>query len=145
VSLYLKLSSASVMTNAPTPRVDFHVSEGFLIKLYRASTTTATLNTDLNEAASHSTDSDTVKNSELHCDSEILTAVYLVEPRRASTAVHKYSGTLGVSSRIDKKSATMMAFSHFVLESTACTYMFADIQGENFGCFGSRRFVLLTW
>ncbi|KAM6501453.1 hypothetical protein JOM56_004467 [Amanita muscaria] len=109
---------------------DFHVSEGFLIKLYRAATTTATLNADLNEAASRSTDSDTVKNSELHCDSEILTAVYLVEPRRASTAVHKYSGTLGVSSRIDKKSATMMAFSHFVLESTACTYMFADIQGS---------------
>lgn len=55
--------------------------------------------------------------------------VFLVEPRRLSSAVLKYSGTLGVTNRSEKRSATMTAFSHWVIESTACQYMFADIQG----------------
>lgn len=61
--------------------------------------------------------------------------VFLVEPRRLSTAVLKFSGTLGVTSRSEKRSATMTAFSHWVIEGTACQYMFADIQGAlNFQC-----------
>jgi len=42
----------------------------------------------------------------------------------------KFSGTLGAQNRQDKRSATVMAFSHFVIEDTACQYMFADIQGS---------------
>lgn len=57
-------------------------------------------------------------------------SVYLVEPRRASSAVLKFSGTLGMHNRPDRRSATIMAFSHFVLENSACKYMFADIQGK---------------
>ena len=60
-----------------------------------------------------------------------LTSVYLVEPRRASSAVLKFSGTLGMRNGQDKRSATIMAFSHFVLEDSACRYMFADIQGDS--------------
>jgi len=33
--------------------------------------------------------------------------------------------------RTEKRSATIMAFSHFVVENSACHYMFADIQGES--------------
>lgn len=67
--------------------------------------------------------------------------VFLVEPRRLSSAVLKYSGTLGVTNRSEKRSATMTAFSHWVIESTACQYMFADIQGMlNFN--GLRLYVL---
>ncbi|KAH7929146.1 hypothetical protein BV22DRAFT_1081458 [Leucogyrophana mollusca] len=47
-----------------------------------------------------------------------------------SSAVLKFSGTIGMRNHIDKRSATIMAFSHFVLENTACEYMFADIQGS---------------
>jgi hypothetical protein len=57
--------------------------------------------------------------------------VYLVEPRRASSAVLKFSGTLATHNHLDKWSATIMAFSHFIIEDTACLYMFADIQGES--------------
>ncbi|KAF7970555.1 hypothetical protein HWV62_23733 [Athelia sp. TMB] len=56
--------------------------------------------------------------------------VFLVEPRRLSSAVIKFSGTLGVTNRNEKRSATMTAFSHWVIENTACEYMFADIQGS---------------
>ena len=60
-----------------------------------------------------------------------LVSVYLVEPRRASSAVLKFSGALGMLQRFDRRSATIMAFSHFVLEEAACGYMFADIQGKS--------------
>ena len=62
-------------------------------------------------------------------DTRVLASVYLVEPRRASSAVLKFLGTLSAQNRQDKRSATVMAFSHFVIEDTACQYMFADIQG----------------
>jgi len=55
-------------------------------------------------------------------------SVYLVEPRWASSAILKFSGTLGMSHHSDRWSATITAFSHFVLENSACGYMFADIQ-----------------
>jgi hypothetical protein len=54
-----------------------------------------------------------------------------VEPRRISSAVLKYSGTLGIGNGEDKLSATITAFSHFVVENSACQYMFADIQGTD--------------
>jgi hypothetical protein len=55
---------------------------------------------------------------------------YLVEPRRTSTAVTKFSGTFGATKKADKISATISAFSHFVMGHTACTLTFADIQGH---------------
>jgi hypothetical protein len=60
----------------------------------------------------------------------LLMSVYLVEPRRLSSAVLKFSGTIGQQNRNNKRSTTMTAFSHFVLHNTACQYMFADIQGK---------------
>jgi hypothetical protein len=72
--------------------------------------------------------------------SATLVSVYLVEPRRASSAVLKFSGTLGMPHRSDRRSATIMAFSHFVLENAACRYMFADIQGKYvFECLSPRH------
>jgi hypothetical protein len=66
---------------------------------------------------------------EADSDTRELTSVYLVEPRHASSAVLKFSGTLGAQNRQDKRTATVTAFSHFAVEDTACQYMFADIQG----------------
>jgi hypothetical protein len=60
-----------------------------------------------------------------------LVAVYLVEPSWASSAVLKFSGTLGMPHCSDRQSVTIMAFSHLVLENTACRYMFTDIQGKS--------------
>ncbi|KAL0947869.1 hypothetical protein HGRIS_010504 [Hohenbuehelia grisea] len=91
---------------------EFRISDGFLIKVYAPS--------DPEDHSEHLGEP---------AFAAVLKAAYLVEPRRASTAVFKFSGTLGVSNRIDKKSATIMAFSHFVLQETACQYMFSDIQG----------------
>ncbi|KAL0953004.1 hypothetical protein HGRIS_007209 [Hohenbuehelia grisea] len=91
---------------------EFRISDGFLIKVYAPS--------DPEDHSEHFGEP---------AFAAVLKAAYLVEPRRASTAVFKFSGTLGVSNRIDKKSATIMAFSHFVLQETACQYMFSDIQG----------------
>lgn len=92
----------------------FQVSKAFIIKFYGpAAATNATVSV---------VDGAVVITQEVH-------SVYLVEPRRISSAVLKFSGTLGMSTRIDKRSATLMAFSHYVMGSTACRYMFADIQG----------------
>ena len=55
--------------------------------------------------------------------------MYLVEPMRLSTTVFKFSGTLGSSHGRDQRTATVTAFTHFVMEDTACQYLFADIQG----------------
>jgi hypothetical protein len=55
---------------------------------------------------------------------------YLVELRCTSTAVTKFSGTFGATKKADKISATILAFSHFVMGHTACTLTFADIQGH---------------
>ena len=101
--------------------VDFQVSSGFLIKAY-ANDPSLELEEQPEDPA------DVVGSS-------TLVSVYLVEPRRASSAVLKFSGALGVPHRSDRRSATIMAFSHFVLEVTACAYMFADIQGKStFNC-----------
>ncbi|KAJ6567493.1 kinase-like domain-containing protein, partial [Mycena sp. CBHHK59/15] len=54
---------------------------------------------------------------------------YLVEPLRTSSVVTKFTGTLGSSAATDKLTSTVLAFSHFVLETTACLMSFADLQG----------------
>lgn len=96
--------------------VDFQVSSGFLIKTY-------TNDPSLEPEDRPEDPADSVGTS-------ILISIYLVEPRRASSAVMKFSGALGMLHRSDRRSATIMAFSHFVLEEAACGYMFADIQGK---------------
>ena len=93
----------------------FQVSDGFLIKIYQAPTKDS-----VREGTPDSLD------EELN---SFLSAVYLVEPHHISTAIQKFLGTLGVSNRPDKLSATIMAFSHFVIQETACEYMFSDLQG----------------
>ena len=61
---------------------------------------------------------------------EEVAEVYLVEPMRLTSTVIKYSGTLGSTTRTDMRSMTMAAFAHYVVEETACQYVFADIQGR---------------
>jgi Alpha-kinase family len=101
----------------------FQISQGFLIKTYQ--------NVALLTADDIAADAQTQESA----NTRILLSVYLVEPRRASSAVLKFSGTLGMHNRADKRSATIMAFSHFVLENSACKYMFADIQGKSWYCY----------
>jgi hypothetical protein len=101
----------------------FQVSDAFIIKVF-----TSTL--------VHASDRE---NSPLEGDSESgpsnnaaeikVTGVYLVELLRPSSAVLKFSGTLGQRLRSDKRTGTILAFSHFVLDNTACQYMFCDLQG----------------
>jgi hypothetical protein len=101
--------------------IDFQVSNGFIIKAY---------SDDLGDGPGHEPE----ERPEVPVDAvgmSTLVSVYLVEPRRASSAVLKFSGSLGMPHRFDRRSATIMAFSHFVLEVTACGYMFADIQGKS--------------
>ena len=115
-------------------KTDFQVSDGFVIKTYAVPPNLPTIQTFpelFSNGSEPVTDSsDAVANSSTAKD-VVPVAVYLVEPRRASSAVLKFSGTIGQQNRMDKRSATITAFSHFVLHSTACQYMFADIQG---GC-----------
>lgn len=68
------------------------------------------------------------------------TTSYLVEPRRASIAVTKFSGTLGIPPRaLDKLTSTIAAFTHFVLAATDSTFCFADIQGQLACCVPDHR------
>jgi hypothetical protein len=113
---------------------EFQVSDGFLIKSY---------NTRDANAIPFGEDGPAGDSEDTQAPSRDLTSVYLVEPRRASSAVLKFSGTLGAPNRQDKRSATVAAFSHFVVEDTACQYMFADIQGSHFFYFMSHSYCLL--
>ncbi|KAJ7020146.1 kinase-like domain-containing protein [Mycena alexandri] len=54
---------------------------------------------------------------------------YLVEPLR-STTVTKFTGTFGASTATDKLTSTVLAFSHYVMQDTACFLAFADLQGS---------------
>ena len=94
----------------------FQVSKGFLIHIYKTETApdkfSSGLELDGSPPASHT-----------------VIATYLVEPRWASSAVLKFSGTLGSSKAVSKKSATIHAFSHFVASDSACKYVFTDLQG----------------
>ena len=111
----------------------FHVSDGFLIKTYHVRNANGPGSADTSSFGEDGSDNHT----------RVLTSVYLVEPRRASSAVLKFSGTLGAQNRQDKRSATIMAFSHFVVEDTACQYMFADIQGSHLFYFMSHSYCLI--
>ncbi|KAG1879843.1 hypothetical protein F4604DRAFT_1954189 [Suillus subluteus] len=95
----------------------FQVSDGFVIKTYCS-------NVDQVDAELQAP---ICKEVPAICK---LTSIYLVEPHRVSSAVLKFSGTLGIHNCTDKRSATIMAFSHFVLESSTCEYMFADLQAS---------------
>lgn len=58
-----------------------------------------------------------------------LEEVFLVEPRRSTTRVQKYTGTMDNQSWSDLLSATINAFAHFVAADSACEYLLADLQG----------------
>jgi hypothetical protein len=55
---------------------------------------------------------------------------YIVEPHRTSTTVHCFTGTLGQGSGSDKATNTLLAFNHWVIQTTACQLSFADLQGK---------------
>ncbi|KDQ58251.1 hypothetical protein JAAARDRAFT_193673 [Jaapia argillacea MUCL 33604] len=96
---------------------EFQVSDAFLIKVYNF--------------GDPRTNSDVVVADADESDHEpVLESVYLVEPKRTSMSVIKFTGTLGQVHMSGQLLSTIMAFAHFVLENTACKYMFADIQGS---------------
>ena len=94
--------------------VVFQISSGFLIKTY----------VNVPSCVSEEQPDDAADS----VGSSALVSIYLVEPWRASSAILKFSGTLGMPHCSDRQSATIMAFSHFILENTACKYIFANIQ-----------------
>ncbi|KAJ7768101.1 kinase-like domain-containing protein [Mycena maculata] len=63
-------------------------------------------------------------------DETDLADAYLVEPLRASSVVQKFTGTFGASQDTDKLTCTILAFNHFIMEDTACSVAFADLQGS---------------
>ncbi|KAJ7100454.1 kinase-like domain-containing protein, partial [Mycena epipterygia] len=67
---------------------------------------------------------------------------YLVEPLRTSSVVTKFTGTFGSTQDKDKVSATILAFSHFVLQQTACRLAMADLQGSYHTANRTRHLVL---
>lgn len=62
-------------------------------------------------------------------ETEELEEVYLVEPRRSTTRVEKYTGTMDNQEWLNLKSTTINAFAHFVVADSACEYLLADLQG----------------
>ncbi|KAJ7814465.1 hypothetical protein B0H13DRAFT_2381760 [Mycena leptocephala] len=62
-------------------------------------------------------------------EKDIPEEAYLVEPLRSSV-VTKSTGTLGSSGATDKLASTVLAFSHFVMEKTACLLALADLQAD---------------
>jgi hypothetical protein len=96
---------------------DFQISNGFLMTTYNAS-------------LFESKPEDQPNNPADFVSSSTLESIYLVKPKQASLAVLKFSGTLEMHNCPDRQSATIMAFSHFVLENSASKYMFIDIQGK---------------
>jgi hypothetical protein len=55
--------------------------------------------------------------------------LYLIEPLRSSTRVRKFTGTLAQTRPTDKAGVTIAAFTHWVMQDTACKLCFADVQG----------------
>lgn len=55
-------------------------------------------------------------------------AVWLVEPRR-TTSVQKFSGTLAHPNREDELGLTLIAFAHFIYDTSDKEFVLADIQG----------------
>lgn len=129
--------------NADKLHTDFSVTEAFIIKVYTHqsaalckvsfSLTCFVLTKRQNAATSTSSENseaDSLLAQTLEDDTDKLCAIYLVEPKRVTTVVQKFSGTLGTTSRRDQQAITMAAFAHFVIEFTRCYYMIADIQGK---------------
>lgn len=56
-------------------------------------------------------------------------AVWLVEPRR-TTSVQKFSGTLAHPNREDELGLTLIAFTHFIYDTSDKELVLADIQGK---------------
>jgi hypothetical protein len=56
-------------------------------------------------------------------------AVWLIEPRR-TTSVQKFSGTLAHPNREDELGLTLIAFAHFIYDTSDKELVLADIQGE---------------
>ena len=56
-------------------------------------------------------------------------AVWLVEPRR-TTSVQKFSGTLAYPNWEDELGLTLIAFTHFIYDTSDKELVLADIQGE---------------
>ena len=102
--------------------IEFDVSDGFLIKLYKTSSPTV-------PRVGHADGNHDDDNAPVESIEEV-SAVYLVEPLRLTTTVIKFSGTLGSTTRNDLRSLTMNAYAHYVAQETACRYIFADIQGS---------------
>lgn len=73
------------------------------------------------------------EESDLEVSPEELSEVFLVEPRRSTTRVEKYTGTMDNQSWSDHLGATINAFAHFVVMESACEYVLADLQGKS--CF----------
>jgi len=82
----------------------FQVSNRFLIKIYE----------EANNAGSPSQNEAEDSPSEDIIPPSLL-SVYLVEPRQASSAILMFSGTLGMHNQFDRQSASIMAFSHFII------------------------------
>lgn len=100
---------------------EFDVSEAFLIKLYKPSSSIA--------SPTERTDGDHGEGNAPAEPTEEVSGVYLVEPLRLTTTIVKFSGTLGSTTRSDLRSLTVTAYAHYVAQQTACRYIFADIQG----------------
>ena len=139
-------------------RVEFDVSDGFLMKIYKpvpleafaagpgsgsgsspAPESASSLAPGSTTAADGSEPASEQPNHESPSKvPEEVAEIYLVEPWRLTSTVVKYSGTLGSTTRTDLRSVTMAAFAHYVARETACQYVFADIQGP-FPCFHAHQ------
>ncbi|KAG8964757.1 hypothetical protein FRC00_001268 [Tulasnella sp. 408] len=69
------------------------------------------------------------EGSDLEVSREPLSEVFLVEPRRSTTRVEKYTGTMDNQNWSDHLGATINAFAHFVVMESAGEYVLADLQG----------------
>lgn len=108
---------------SPTLLAEFDVSDGFLMKIYKPAPAPAPAANE-NEIVGEQPNGESLDKSH-----EEVAEVYLVEPMRLTSAVVKFSGTLGSTTRTDLRSSTMAAFAHYVAQETACQCIFADIQG----------------
>ncbi|KAG8986355.1 hypothetical protein FRB90_004071 [Tulasnella sp. 427] len=97
---------------------DFRFTEAFLITVVK-SADPSTTNSSVLAALYASSDAE---------EEEEFEAVYLVEPRRSSSRIEKYTGTMVNQEWHDLKSATINAFAHFVIMDSACEYLLADLQ-----------------
>ncbi|KIO17192.1 hypothetical protein M407DRAFT_12452 [Tulasnella calospora MUT 4182] len=97
----------------------FRFTEGFLITVFSAERSTAEAPAESALVPHGSSDGE---------ETEELEEVYLVEPRRSTTRVEKYTGTMDNQQWLNLKSATINAFAHFVVADSACEYLLADLQ-----------------